>query len=160
KALAAFDAVLARDPYHSQALYGRAMILVEAGREEEAIVCFNRALDARGGFIEARRYPAVPLAPPRRARAAGPDINMCRVPGRGGGPTRYAAACVASLLAGHSSGDAADLFGNQALAFLERALAHGHGRDKAASDPDLRAIRGHPRFAELLGHAAGEPPSP
>ena len=34
---------------------------------------------------------------------------------------------------------------------LERAIAEGVGADKAATDPDLAAIRGHRRFQKIVG---------
>jgi hypothetical protein len=39
---------------------------------------------------------------------------------------------------------------NQALAFLQQALANGYGRDVAATDRDLEGIRGDARFGQLL----------
>src|SRR5262249_20096929 len=50
-----FDEVLKADPQHPQALYGRAMLAVEAGQPSEALKFFKRALDAHPGFIDARR---------------------------------------------------------------------------------------------------------
>jgi hypothetical protein len=38
----------------------------------------------------------------------------------------------------------------QAFAFLRRALDRGYGRDKADADPDLRCLRRHPEFRQLL----------
>jgi tetratricopeptide (TPR) repeat protein len=66
RALAAFDEVLARDPGHPEALYGRAMILAERGGDGEALAHLDRAIEARPGFLEARRCRAV-LQARRRA---------------------------------------------------------------------------------------------
>ena len=55
KALAAFDEVLARDPAHPQALYGRAMLLAQQGKDVEALAHLDRAVAASPGFVEARR---------------------------------------------------------------------------------------------------------
>jgi serine/threonine protein kinase/Flp pilus assembly protein TadD len=157
-ARAAFDKVLEHAPNHLQALYGRAMVLVEAGQEAAAIACFGKALEAAPGFAEARRYRAILLARAGKAEQASQDINTCMTNDGEGGPTLYAAACVAARLAEKASGAAADQLGGQALAFLERALLHGYGREKAATDPDLRPISGHPRFAQLLQR--GSPVAP
>ena len=48
---------------------------------------------------------------------------------------------------------------NQALGFLERALAAGYGRDRAATDRDLEGIRNHPQFQRLLPRNRGGNPS-
>jgi serine/threonine protein kinase/tetratricopeptide (TPR) repeat protein len=152
-ARASFDKVLEHAPSHPQALYGRAMLLVEAGQEAAAITCFDRALEAAPGFAEARRYRAILLARAGRSEQASQDVNACLTNDPEGGPTLYAAACVAARLAEKAAGAAADQLGGQALAFLERALSHGYGREKAATDPDLRPISGHPRFAQLLQSA-------
>jgi serine/threonine protein kinase/Flp pilus assembly protein TadD len=150
RAREAFDAVLRRDARHPQALYGRAMLLVEQGREGEAVGCFDRALEASPGFIEARRYRAVLCARAGQLDRASQDINWCLEKDPAGGATSYAAACVAARAAARLSGDASRDAAEQALAFLQRAFASGHGRDIAPKDPDLQALRTHPTFVALL----------
>ena len=39
---------------------------------------------------------------------------------------------------------------DQALAFLEKALANGYGRETAVTDPDLTALRALPAFPKLI----------
>jgi tetratricopeptide (TPR) repeat protein len=157
-AAAAFAEVLEHSPQHRQALYGRAMLLVEAGQEEAAIECFSKALEVAPTFAEARRYRAILLARAGRFDQAGQDINVCLASDGEGGATLYAAACVASRLAAKTSGAAAEQLGTQALAFLERAFQRGYGQDRAATDPDLQPLRGQARFAKLLN--AASPGSP
>jgi hypothetical protein len=43
----------------------------------------------------------------------------------------------------------------KAVAFLRLAFAEGYGREKAATDPDLAALRQHPRFVQLLNGKQG-----
>jgi len=38
----------------------------------------------------------------------------------------------------------------QAMEFLQKALNCGYGRDKAATDPDLKQLRSNSRFARLI----------
>src|SRR5262249_15534928 len=45
-----FAAVLRHQPHHPQALYGRAMLLVEQKQEAEAVACFDKALEHHPGF--------------------------------------------------------------------------------------------------------------
>jgi tetratricopeptide (TPR) repeat protein len=151
----AFESVLRTQPRHPQALYGRAMLLVEEGREKEAIDCFTQTLQTTPGFMDARRYRAILLARAGQFEAASKDANDCLERERDSGPTLYAAACVAALMVAKAKDPAAvEQAATQALKFLTEAFAHGFGRDKAANDPDLKALRSHAAFVELL--AGGE----
>jgi tetratricopeptide (TPR) repeat protein len=151
KARQAFAEVLRQQPQHPQALYGRAMILVEQGEERKAVAVFTKALDAHPGFTDARRFRAVLLARSGDLGGAGRDINRCLEQEPGAGVTLYAAACVLALGAEKTAdqGEATRL-ADQALEFLRRAFARGYGRDTAAADPDLRALRRRPEFQRLL----------
>jgi serine/threonine protein kinase/tetratricopeptide (TPR) repeat protein len=151
----AFAEVLARSPQHTQALYGRAMVLVEAGREPAAIACFSKALEADPHFADARRYRAILYARAGRFGPASQDINACLAAAGEDGPTLYAAACVTSRLAEKTTGAAAEALAGQGLAFLERALQRGFGADRAAADPDLRSLRGRARFSAALKTPGG-----
>lgn len=147
----AFDQVLRLQPHHPQALYGKAMLLVEEGREQAAIACFTQALQATPGFVEARRYRAILLARAGQFDAALKDANDCLEREPASGPTLYAAACVAARMAEKArDAVAVEQAAEQALRFLEQAFTQGHGRDKAANDPDLKSLRNRPAFLELL----------
>jgi tetratricopeptide (TPR) repeat protein len=147
----AFQTVLREQPHHPQALYGRAMLLVEEGREKEAIDCFTQALQITPGFMDARRYRAILLARAAQFEAALKDANDCLEREPASGPTLYAAACVSALMAEKARDPAAvEQAASQALDFLTQAFAHGFGRDKAANDPDFKAIRARAAFVELL----------
>jgi tetratricopeptide (TPR) repeat protein len=151
KALEAFEYVLRLRPNHPQALYGKAMLLVEDGREREAIDCFTLALRDSPGFHDARRYRAILLARAGQFEAASRDANDCLERDQGSGPSLYAAACVAALMAEKVRDQAAaEKAATQALELLSQAFAHGYGRDKVAADPDLKAIRRHPGLVALL----------
>lgn len=148
RAAAAFAEVLRHDPEQAQALYGRAMLLMEHhDKLDAAIGLFGKALEAQPGFLDARRFRAVLLARRGQFAAALEDINLCLDRERRGGATLYAAACVAA----HMTAKAADPAGvPQALDFLRQALAVGYGHDRAADDPDLASLRTHPEFRRLL----------
>ncbi len=151
RASEAFEAVLREHPEHPQALYGRAMLLVEQGQEAEALALFGRALEADPGFADARRARAVLLARRGDFDGASRDINWCLERDAGAGPTLYAAACVAARAAEKGAdAPAARQASEQALTFLRKAFARGYGQDRADRDPDLAAVRREPEFRELL----------
>jgi serine/threonine protein kinase/Flp pilus assembly protein TadD len=151
RAREAFDEVLALDPDEPQALYGRGMLLMRAGEDGAALSCFKRAAELAPQLVEARRYRAILLARAKQFAAAADDVNWCLRERPDDGAGYYAAACVAALAAeAYGAAPAARQATDQALAFLEKALARGYGRDRAAQDPDLKAVCRHPRFAELL----------
>jgi serine/threonine protein kinase/Flp pilus assembly protein TadD len=157
EALAAFEAALALDPDEPQALYGRGMLLMQRGRDGEALACFDRVAALAPRLAEARRYRAILLARAGRLAPALEDVNWCLKEQPDAGASYYAAACVGALAVEtyHDPGTAGQAAG-QALAFLEKAFAHGYGRDRAGDDPDLKSVRQHPRFEQLLKeHAAG-----
>jgi serine/threonine protein kinase/Flp pilus assembly protein TadD len=159
-ALEAFEGVLRLDPDEPQALYGRGMLLMQQGRDAEALPCFNRVVQLAPQLVEARRYRAIVLARLGRLAPASEDANWCLRQQPDDGAAYYAAACVAALAVevyGHS--DAAGLATEQALALLEQAFARGYGRDRAANDADLRAVHHHPRFEKLLKGERQTPPA-
>ncbi len=147
----AFDDILRHHPNHAQALYGRAMLLSDKGKQHEALTCFDRAIDANPSFVEARRFRAVLLARCGNLEAASQDMNWCLAKEPDAGVTLYAAACVAARAAEKAVDPAAaKLAADQAIAFLQKAFARGYGPDKAAKDPDLKGICNHPEFQLLL----------
>jgi tetratricopeptide (TPR) repeat protein len=142
---AAFAAVLDEQPKHPQALYGLAMLLDRAGKSAEALPYFTKALEAAPELTEARRFRAVALARLGQFREADVEIQRCLDREPRSGATRYAAACVRALAAHADERAAAG-----AIEFLRQAFALGHGRDKAAHDPDLAGIRASPEFRRLV----------
>jgi tetratricopeptide (TPR) repeat protein len=144
----AFTEVIRREPTNPQALYGLAMLAMAQGNTQEARVYFDRAIKSNPTFLEARRYRAIVLARLAKFELAQTDVNWCLERDPRGGPTLYAAACVAAL--------AADKLKNaqlaeQAIHLLEGAAQRGHSLEKAGSDPDLAALRKYSRFQRLTG---------
>jgi tetratricopeptide (TPR) repeat protein len=145
RAAKAFLDLLTDDSEDATALYGLGAALVLRGDSEAALAHFDRALDIRPDFIEARRFRAILLARKGKGKAALHDINICLEKEPGSGMTLYAAACVTALI----GRDNDDLL-RQSLDFLKRAFAHGYGRDKAAEDDDLANLRPLKEFKQLL----------
>jgi tetratricopeptide (TPR) repeat protein len=151
KALQAFADVLGQQPEHPQALYGRALLLVDQGQLQDALAFFNRAIQAAPHFVEARRYRAVLFARQGDLDRASQDINWCLEREGRVGATLYAGACVAALAVQRMpEPQASQRVAEQALGLLEKALGQGYGREKAAFDPDLKALQSHPAFQRLL----------
>jgi serine/threonine protein kinase/tetratricopeptide (TPR) repeat protein len=153
RAQEAFEQVVRHESplHHSQALYGRAMLLVEAGQLREALPFFSRALEAAPGFMEARRFRAIIQARCGQFEGACQDINWCLDREPEGGASLYAAACVTALWVEKMAHlPAAKGKAVEAAAFLRKAFSHGYGREKAAQDPDLKGIRGLPEFQQLF----------
>jgi serine/threonine protein kinase/Flp pilus assembly protein TadD len=162
KAREAFDAVLREEPNHPQALYGRAMLLITQDRLDEALRWLNRAVEANPGFVDARRARAIVLARKGRLVPACQDMDWCRAREPNAGVTLYAAACVDARIAEKTADpEVARRAADQAVEFVRQALERGYGRDKAADDPDLAAVRDHPLFRRLfaVNHSASPVPS-
>ena len=150
RALSAFEAVLEQEPQHPQALYGCAMLFDQQGHSTKALAYYTKALEAAPDFTDARRFRAVLYARLRRFREAAEEIQKCLEREPNSGATRYAAACISALT---SRLDARAT--PRALEFLHQAFDLGYGRDKAANDPDLDALREEPEFHRLVpGKAA------
>jgi tetratricopeptide (TPR) repeat protein len=151
RARTAFESALALDPDEPQALYGRGMMLMRDGEDAAALSCFDRVVELSPRMAEARRYRAILRARAGKLAAAAEDVNWCLREQPDDGAGYYAGACVAALAAArYGDTPAARQAADQALALLGKALAHGYGRDRAAADPDLKAIANHPRFAGML----------
>ena len=147
--------MIAEDPENVQSLYGLAMLAMNAAESTRAQEFFDRALTANPEFVEARRYRAILLARRGRLDQASQDINHCLAKEPSVGATLYAAACVASLAADHLVGD--EQVTVQAIDLLGRAVAHGASLENAQTDPDLAALRKHPKFQELIQSANRKP---
>ena len=146
----AFARVPSDDPKSSEALYGRGLLAVQAGRLERAIELFGQALEGRPNFGEPRRFRAIMLARLGRFAEAITEINTTLQSAPKSGATLYAAACVTSLAAEQAPNSAAAKQAvNESVRFLKQALAHGYGQN-AATDDDLKAIRQHPEFQRLF----------
>jgi eukaryotic-like serine/threonine-protein kinase len=147
KAGNAFETVLLSHPTQPQALYGCAMIAMGRDHRAQALGYFNRALEAKPDFSEARQYRAILLARLGQWARAREEINRCLERDADSGMALYAAACVASLASKALADPAA---ADQAVMFLEKARAHGTDVNKAATDPDLEPLRAHPGLKRLL----------
>ncbi len=151
KAAAAFDAVLAREPRHPQALYGKAAHAVRFKNEKEALALFDQIIQLAPGFQAPRRFRATLAARRGDFAAASRDVNWCLEQTRERDQNLYAAACVASLAAQKSQDPAVSKHAvEQALAFLGKALEHAYAKYHFADDPDLAGIRGQPQFQAWL----------
>jgi serine/threonine protein kinase/tetratricopeptide (TPR) repeat protein len=148
-----FNEVLTRTPRHARALYGLALLCVNAGKEDESLVFFDRALEADPNFVHARRFRAVLLARNGRFTDAHNDINLCLAAEPTSGPTLYAAACVACRIA-EATADDNPAVSKDAVAktrlFLERAFQQGYGPGRVDNDPDLAFVRTIREFREFL----------
>jgi serine/threonine protein kinase/predicted Zn-dependent protease len=150
RAREAFSEVLRDQPENPQALYGLAMLQERQEHAAEALVLYNRAIEASPGFLAARRARAVVLARLGVLTRASQEINDCLEREPQSGPTIYVAACVAALVAQQSTGGEARRATDQALELLGQAFARGYGATQAATDRDLDGIRNDPRFRQLL----------
>jgi tetratricopeptide (TPR) repeat protein len=145
RAAGAFARVLRDEPDDAGALYGLGVVHVLRGEAEAGLTGFDRAIEARPDFLEARRFRAVVLARKGQAEPALRDVNFCLSREPANGMTLYAAASVTALL-GRGDED----MSRQALEFLRRAFAQGYGRDRAAADDDLANLRGRRDFRDLM----------
>jgi serine/threonine protein kinase/tetratricopeptide (TPR) repeat protein len=143
----AFQQVLAEQSDNQQALYGMAMLAMNDGENDVALEYFHRALEANPNFTDALRYRAILWARLGQFDRAGRDINLCLEREPTVAATLYAAACVASRMTERT---ADPLIATQALDLLQRAIDAGTDRSVAQTDPDLEAIRKHPRALELF----------
>jgi serine/threonine protein kinase/tetratricopeptide (TPR) repeat protein len=151
EAAEAFGEVLAEEPENPKALYGMALLRDRAGKKDEAIRYYDRALAAWPAFPEARRYRAILRARLGDVRGAEEDVNFLLERDPHDGPALYAAACVAALTVDRAEPALAQPAAVQALDLLRRAFERGYGRDKAAEDSDLDGIRLRPEFQRLIG---------
>ncbi len=146
----AFARIPSDDPKYPEALYGRGLIASNTNRLERATELFGKALELRPHFGEARRFRAILLARLGRFSEAITEINTALQAAPKSGATLYAAACVTALAVEHAPTPvAARQATAEALRFLRQALANGYGQH-AATDDDLKVLRQHPGFEQLL----------
>jgi tetratricopeptide (TPR) repeat protein len=157
KACAAFEGALRHDPRAAHAHYGLGMIAMSRGEDAAALRHFDRALQGDPNHPDARRYRAILLARKGDWDAATREINACLGREPRSPATIYAAACVVARAYAALGSEATAA---QALDLLERATAEGADPARAAADPDLAAIRPHPRFRRLVGSRASPEASP
>jgi serine/threonine protein kinase/Tfp pilus assembly protein PilF len=152
QARTAFQKVLVREPRNPRALYGMGMLYSDRSpRSQYALLFFNRAVEAEPTFVAARRARALVLAHRAEGALARQEIDWC-VAADPAGVTLYAAACVYALSAEKTySSVEAKWTADRAIALLREALAQGYGKDRAATDPDLKGIRRHREFQKMIG---------
>ncbi|HEV3445834.1 MAG TPA: tetratricopeptide repeat protein, partial [Gemmataceae bacterium] len=150
RALSAFEKARKREPRNTRALYGCAMLFQRQARDSlSALAYFNLALQVDPTFIAARRNRANVLAYRGESSLARQDIDWC-VKADPSGETVYAAACVYALLAGKAVDAEEPIFTERAIQLLEEAFKLDYGKDKAATDADLKHLHHHPEFRRLL----------
>ncbi len=153
KAHDAFEAVLrdkgATPQALAQAHYGEGMLLAPT-RPRQAIQALSQAIEADANLSEARRFRGILWARVGDFEAAGRDINWCLEHDSDSGSNMYAAACITALAAKKLSGNRKTELASSAIELLKKAFAQGYGKDIAAKDPDLTALRGQPEFERLL----------
>jgi tetratricopeptide (TPR) repeat protein len=151
RARKAFLRVLHREPRNPRALYGLAMLFTDrSAASPQALALLNRAVEADPTFVPARRGRALVLAHAGQGSQACQDVEWC-VAVEPEGVTLYAAACVYALVADKTADPAtAEALVRRSLAFLAEAFARGYGKDKAARDTDLKALRQRPEFRRLV----------
>lgn len=152
--LQVFDSILKVNPKHTQALYGKGMILMQQGDLPGAVRMFDSALNASSTFIEPLRYRAVALARLGQLQQAAADANACIEREPTNPDSLYAAACVAAVSARKLG--SAELNDN-ALQLLHSAIERGVDRERARTDPDFSGLRGDPDFRKLLGDEPKQP---
>lgn len=146
----AFTRIPSDDPKYPEALYGRGLIATNENRLERAAELFAKALELRPHFGEARRFRAILLARLGRFAEAITEINTALQAAPKSGAALYAAACVTALAAEQAQSPvAARQATDEAIRFLRQALANGYGQH-AATDDDLKVLRQHPEFDQLL----------
>lgn len=146
-----FTKVLSQQAHQPQALYGRAMLLVQSERESEAVACFDKALASHPNYVDARRFRAFLLSRVGKLAEAQDDINCCIQQEPHSGITLYAAACVlARAAAKNLDQQTRTKLENQAIDFLKSAFAQGYGRATAAADRDLSALQHRSEFKSLI----------
>ncbi len=145
-----FNAVLKRTPDSLLALYGKGMVLCDPlDRIEEAIVCFDQALERDASFVPALRGRAILRARQGRFEAAWEDAERS-VRLEPSGVNYYNAACVQALLA-----QVDPAAGSQAVRCLREAFRLGYGRDRFERDADLTPVRAHADYRQLLDELRG-----
>jgi tetratricopeptide (TPR) repeat protein len=150
RALSAFEKARKHEPRNTRALYGCAMLFQRQARDSlSALAYFNLALQVDPTFIAARRNRANVLAYRGESSLARQDIDWC-VKADPSGETVYAAACVYALLAGKAADAEEPIFTERAIQLLEEAFKLDYGKDKAATDADLKHLHHHPEFRRLL----------
>jgi tetratricopeptide (TPR) repeat protein len=145
--------VLEQDPDNPRAMYGCGMLLEHQRRDsEEAAAWFSRALKQRPTLVEARLARALVRAHQGRWDTARQEIDLS-VELEPTGRTLYAAACFYALLSAAREDPLAKSWAEVALTLLGEALKKGYGQEQMAQDPDLDAVRQHPKFLGLLEQA-------
>jgi eukaryotic-like serine/threonine-protein kinase len=147
----AFARALRQEPRSQRALYGKAMALVERGKEDDAIECFDEAMKWHPSFVDARRSRAILLARKGKLPEAQEEINWCLRQEGPTGITLYSAACILARAAERTADDdVRKEREDQAISFLAQAFQQDYGHAIAATDPDLRSLHHRQDFQTLL----------
>ena len=142
-----FDGVLEVQPRHPEALYGKGMLEMKAGRLPLAVRFFDDALNADPTFSEPLRYRAVALARMGQAKQAWTDAESCIGRDKTNPENLYIGACVAAIIARKMSDPQIK---DEALKLLKSAIEYGADPDRARIDPDFSDLQGDPDFIKLV----------
>jgi eukaryotic-like serine/threonine-protein kinase len=144
-ALADFRKAAELNPRSLAALQDQAHVLMELGRNQEALALLDQVIKLYPDFVPARADRGVARARLGQREAAHEDADDAL--NRDYGPTtQYQVACIYALTSRQDADDCSD-----ALHHLSSALRKGFGVDLLDQDQDLDPIRKHPEFQRLVG---------
>ena len=144
-ALADFDRALALDPQNYLALQNKAHVLSEhLGKDDESLGVLTQIIDHYPDYVRARIGRAVLLA--RQGKRLEAHADAAAALARAfDGETLYMAANVYALTSKQVPSDA-----DRVYPLLGAALINGFGFDDVGTDADMAAVRGDPRYRQIV----------